>query len=355
MKRSSVSERRLARGWSQDELARHSGLTRPTISAIETGRVVPSVAAALALARTFHCSVEDLFGDSRTSASVAVEPLAWGNDTPSAPFWRAEVGGRVLRYPTEPTLAGMLPADGFAASERGRGQSGGCAPEHRLVVASCDPAIGLLAHALAHTSSVELLPLARSSGAALDLLGRGLVHVAGLHLQDHSDPTGNARIVRATLGPGYSLLRISRWQEGLAFATGAGIASVRGAVRAKLRWVSREPGSGARRCLDSLLGGSRRAERLHRIAPDHATVAAAIRCGWADVGVCLRISAAQAGLQFLSIQEEDYDLCYRTAYEHDPRLRALLRAVQSRSLRDQFASLVGYDPSEMGAVQHVAA
>ena len=48
-------------GWSQDELARRSGLSRAGISAIETGRLVPSTGAALALARAFGCTVEDLF------------------------------------------------------------------------------------------------------------------------------------------------------------------------------------------------------------------------------------------------------------------------------------------------------
>src|SRR4051812_11996424 len=48
-------------GWSQDELARLSSLSRAGISAIETGRLVPSTGAALALARAFGCTVEDLF------------------------------------------------------------------------------------------------------------------------------------------------------------------------------------------------------------------------------------------------------------------------------------------------------
>ncbi len=63
-----VREQRLARGLSQADLAVQSGLSRPAVSAIEIGRLVPSVAAALALARVFGCSVEELFGSgSRTN------------------------------------------------------------------------------------------------------------------------------------------------------------------------------------------------------------------------------------------------------------------------------------------------
>ena len=56
-----VREQRTRRGWSQEELARRSGLSRTGIGAIETGRLVPSAAAALALATAFDCRVEDLF------------------------------------------------------------------------------------------------------------------------------------------------------------------------------------------------------------------------------------------------------------------------------------------------------
>ena len=56
-----LREHRARRGWSQEELARRAGLSRAGISAIETDRLVPSVAAALALAEALECRVEDLF------------------------------------------------------------------------------------------------------------------------------------------------------------------------------------------------------------------------------------------------------------------------------------------------------
>jgi transcriptional regulator with XRE-family HTH domain len=56
-----VRARRIQEGWSQEELARRSGLSRTGISAVETGRLIPSAAAALALAAALGCRVEDLF------------------------------------------------------------------------------------------------------------------------------------------------------------------------------------------------------------------------------------------------------------------------------------------------------
>ena len=56
-----VKALRLGRGWSQAELAQRAGISRAAVSAIEIERLVPSVAAALALAEAFGCRVDALF------------------------------------------------------------------------------------------------------------------------------------------------------------------------------------------------------------------------------------------------------------------------------------------------------
>jgi putative transcriptional regulator len=56
-----VRERRGARGLSQRELGKALGVSRQTINAIETGRYLPSLPLAIALARYFETKVEDIF------------------------------------------------------------------------------------------------------------------------------------------------------------------------------------------------------------------------------------------------------------------------------------------------------
>jgi putative transcriptional regulator len=56
-----VRERRAERGLSQGELGKALGVSRQTINAIETGRYLPSLPLAFALARYFETSVEDMF------------------------------------------------------------------------------------------------------------------------------------------------------------------------------------------------------------------------------------------------------------------------------------------------------
>ena len=56
-----VRERRAGRGLSQAALGQAMGVSRQTINAIETGRYLPSLPLAIALARFFETPVEDLF------------------------------------------------------------------------------------------------------------------------------------------------------------------------------------------------------------------------------------------------------------------------------------------------------
>jgi len=56
-----VRERRRERGLSQAELGAVLGVSRQTINSIETGRYTPSLPLAVALARFFGSTVEEVF------------------------------------------------------------------------------------------------------------------------------------------------------------------------------------------------------------------------------------------------------------------------------------------------------
>jgi putative transcriptional regulator len=59
--RNDVRELRTGRGLSQAELATAVGVSRQTVNAIETGRYLPSLPLAIALARFFGLTVEEVF------------------------------------------------------------------------------------------------------------------------------------------------------------------------------------------------------------------------------------------------------------------------------------------------------
>ena len=52
---------RAEKNWSQAELARHVGVSRQTINALETGKYDPSLPLAFRLARVFNTSIEMIF------------------------------------------------------------------------------------------------------------------------------------------------------------------------------------------------------------------------------------------------------------------------------------------------------
>ena len=56
-----VKELRIARGWTQQQLADATGVARQSINSIECDRYVPSLPLALTFARVFGCSTDDIF------------------------------------------------------------------------------------------------------------------------------------------------------------------------------------------------------------------------------------------------------------------------------------------------------
>ena len=164
------------------------------------------------------------------------------------------------------------------------------------------------------------------------------------------DPGGNATVVRDQHGAGYRLLHVARWEEGVTFKPCLHLPTIREAVHANLRWIGREPGSGARQCLDELFGSRQPPLGL---ASDHRSVAEAVRSGWADAGVCPRLVSEEAGLDFLGVREEPYDLCFPDRWKSDHRIRALIDVVRLSSYRRALGELPGYESSETGELQRV--
>src|SRR5262245_10931682 len=343
-----VKALRQARGWTQDELARAAGLSRTGVSAIEAARLVPSVAAALGLARALGCQVEDLFGDAPASSRAE---FAWLPAVFPCRYWAANVAGRTLLYPVESGQCGDLLHDGVAqhAGDLPVGQD---IAKRTLVLASCDPAAGFLAAIYGRHGGFRLLAFTRASSEALALVEQGLVHVAGVHFAAAEDKGGNAAAI-ASRGAACDMdvLHVAEWEEGLACQPGTGLRSAAAAARSKLRWVGRARGAGARRCQDELLG-SRRSPK--HIAGDHRGVVEAIRGGWADVGVCLRLASEEGRLAFLPVGEESYDLCFRQDQAADPRIAALVRTIRSAEYRQLLGELPGYRPqAHLGEVEDV--
>jgi putative molybdopterin biosynthesis protein len=164
----------------------------------------------------------------------------------------------------------------------------------------------------------------------------------------------NDRIVRSTLGPGYRLIHQLRWEIGIALSGTRPERTVAALLRAKVRWVNRQEGSGARRAFDRLLSAGRRPIGYHRVVKGHRAVVATVSSGWAEAGICVKPVASEAGLRFVSLQHEAYELCVADALIDDPRVVALVATLQSRGYRHQIAGTPGCVSRDTGSVRSVA-
>ena len=347
-----VAQLRQRHGWTQAELAGRSGASRAEISAIETRRLVPSVAVALKLSAAFGLPVEAVFGATDEAAPL---DWAWPPAGVDPRAWQASVNGRRLLFPVEPTAAGAIPHDG--RTDDGSLhllRSAATTPERTLVVAGCDPLAGFLVRELAAAHGVRVLPLLRSSEQALDLLRRGLVHVAGVHCTDEEGHTANDAVVRATLGTGYRLVHQLRWDAGIAVGSGRRERTPRALLRAGVRWVNREEGSAARRVFDTLLASRRRPDGYNHVVSDHRSVAATVSSGWAEAGPCVKPVAADARLGFIPLQQEAYELCIAESLLDDLRVRALIAALQSSAYRRWLDEVPGCRAHDTGGLRTVA-
>lgn len=80
--RNTIRVQRAIQDLTQADLAMRAGVTRKSVNAIETGRMVPSIVLALKIARALGVSVESLFAlDDRSAGSAAEESRALPDGT----------------------------------------------------------------------------------------------------------------------------------------------------------------------------------------------------------------------------------------------------------------------------------
>lgn len=194
---------------------------------------------------------------------------------------------------------------------------------------------------------------------ALRALADGRCLVAGFHVPRlPGRPTLFARALKPLLRPGrHKLIGGMRRVQGLMVRAGnplgiAGLADVSGR---ELRWVNRQSGSGTRLLIDQLLAASgidgASITGYHDPAEDsHVAVAAAVAGGSADVGPGIEAAAAQFGLGFVPLVDEDYFLvCLKDALDH-PAVRKLRDALAGDDWPRALAGLPGCRAERSGCV-----
>ena len=373
-----LREIRTAKGLSQTNLAGISGITRQAVCAIEANQYLPTTAVALRLAAALNCRVEDLFSLYSTGETIQGELI--GPSSPLQQHARVKVVRVGKRFVVRPlaqlgeVLNYAIPADGLLAEKvlsparadhaarpvrvqllRDRRQI-----DQEIAVAGCDPAIFLAGEYLRrHSSAATVVGWTMGSGAALEALKRGEVHVAGLHIVDGKSGESNLPYVKRHLkGYDVNVVTFARWEEGLMVQAGnpKGIRSVADVARSDVRLINREAGAGARILLDQRLSaagiGSTAVKGYAHLASSHFHVARLIAEDQADVGVGVRFAADYYGLDFVPLQEARYDLVVPMPYlSVHPALQHFFETIVSRQFRGEVEALGGYDTRETGKMQ----
>ena len=236
-----------------------------------------------------------------------------------------------------------------------------------MVAADPPPIVGgsqddLLEWTLRESGS-GLASLAEGTARGVDRLLRGEVIAAAVHFHsaEVSAEASNIAVVRALPGLHDAVLvGLARREQGLLVAPGnpKGLHSLADVLASGAQMAVRQPGAGAQMLLDVLLARAGAASRnLRRLEPPCLTgpdLAAAIRAGRADCGVATRAAAKSAGLDFVPLLWENFDLLMRQRSYFRPSIQALIGFIGQQRMQQRAAELTGYDPAPPGQIRFAA-
>jgi excisionase family DNA binding protein len=220
----------------------------------------------------------------------------------------------------------------------------------------------LLEWALRESGS-GLASLTEGTARGVDRLTRGEVIAAAVHFHGDADSSSDANIVAVRAMPGLHdavLVGLVRREQGLLLAPGnpKQLHSVADVLASGARMAVRQPGAGAQMLLEVLLrrAGAGRKE-LHRLEPSCLTgsdLAGAVRAGKADCGIATRAAAKSAGLDFVPLLWENFDLLMRQRSYFKQSIQALTGFLGERRLKQRAAELGGYDTAPASQIRFAA-
>jgi molybdate-binding protein len=218
---------------------------------------------------------------------------------------------------------------------------------------SDDPALDLLVRATG--GAVEVVPGPRGSVNGIVQLSRGTADACAMHLLDMASGRWNDPLARAVLG-GEPVHLVHLWRRGQGFVVARGnphgIRGVADLVGRRIAW--RPPGTGSRLLLERLMRAAacEPHPELGEPADSHLAVAAAVATGAADAGLAVRAVAESAGLDWVPVTSEPFELAL------DPAAAAgaapLLDTLAASSVQARLAAMAGYDLSMSGEVRVAA-
>lgn len=183
--------------------------------------------------------------------------------------------------------------------------------------------------------------------AGLSALGEGRAHLAGCHVEP--------QVARHEAGTPVYLLGLFEREQGIIVdrRRTPRVEGLAGLARRALRFAVRQERSGTHRLVSSLLAAESVEPRWTPVGPyhSHLEVALAVRGGDADAGFGSRIAAHLAGLDFLPVAREEFDLAIPAHLLSHPKLAGFLEfCVDELGARRRHPD-PGYSFEQLGRLQ----
>ncbi|MGA7805411.1 substrate-binding domain-containing protein [Bradyrhizobium sp.] len=239
-----------------------------------------------------------------------------------------------------------------------------------MIAANPPPVVGgsqddLLEWSLRESGS-GLASLSEGTTRGVARLQRGEVIATAIHFHgdyDLPNTLADANIATVRAMPGLHdavLIGVARREQGLLLAPDnpRNLRSLADVLACGAKMAIRQPGAGGQLLLETLLrrmGAG--AKELHRLEPPCLTgpdLAAAVRAGRADCGIATRAAASTAGLDFVPLLWENFDLLTRQRSYFRPALQALIGFLGDKRLKQRAVELTGYDAAPAGRVRFAA-
>ena len=251
-----------------------------------------------------------------------------------------QVGSELVVVPVDDGLGGLWwrAAEGLVANGElhllpGTSPAG-------LVVAGCDPALGVAESLLSHLGPSRLLAVSMSTGKAVEALVGGRCHAVAVHGPPGTLPRPPLSVRR---------FHLARWQAGVATAPKLRRPSLEALVGRKIEVVQRDEGAATQQALLRALARDcgPEARPSGPIGSGHLDVARRVALT-RSAGVTFEPAAAAYRLDFRPLETHDVELWIAERWLDLTGAQALADLLSSGLFAQQIALFGGYDIEDCG-------